>query len=466
MRFLVAAILAISLPAQIDDRRRTAHPNIYTLTELARTAPPEFAARGFLQLLDANALPGNDWQLDIAHEALTLAASARHPLRKRLAPGINALDNKAMLWNVAYSQGLDSLSLALRAIGHIRRLDPEAAKKAFAQLPRPAPAQATCKDPLIDDISAWFNTAARLQIDPLPLIQSIQTHAEIAPAVDFVFQRRNSPEELDTYAGAIGQKLRELPANDRPFNAALFETPRKLKHLHSVLTAQQRPTAALADGWRAWMQAGLEAPACQESRQTGPQRQARLDALDLFNQTLEPALSADLLKPTGAPDPTNLEPFADTETTREQSRLFRQLLFGNFSRALSQSEKDTPEWREQMQKYIQSIEARTRSAEESGIEFFYRQSQLWAGVLMAAPAGPIRDRALEHYVTFLLFNAPHVDPLIWFSQAGSMSELTRSLHGGEFSKILKALHLTAHPVLQLYAELEDAYPTRPNAIAN
>ena len=466
MRLLLAAILAVSLPAQINDQRRAAHPKIYAFTALARAAPPEFAARGLLQLLDSSAIPTRDWQLDIAQEVLSLAASARHPLRKRLAPGITALDNRAMLWNVAYNQGLDSLSLALRAIDHIRRLDPQAAIKAFAQLPRPAAAQASCNDPLLDDISAWFNAAARLQIDPLPLIQSIQTHAEIAPAIDLIFQRRNSPEELDTYSGAIGQKLRELPANDRPFNAALFETPRKLKHLHTVLTAQQRPTAALADGWRAWMQSGLEAPACHESRQTGPQQQARQDAFDLFNQTLEPVLSPGLLKPTGAPDPTNLEPFADTESIREQTKLFKQLLFGNFSRALSQSEKDTPEWREKMQKYIQSIEARTRSAEESGVEFFYRQSQLWAGVLMAASDGSIRDRALQQYISFLLFNAPHTDPLIWFSQVASMSELIRSLHGNEFSKTLEALHLTAHPVLQLYAELENAYPTRPTAMVD
>jgi hypothetical protein len=298
------------------------------------------------------------------------------------------------------------------------------------------------------------------------MIQSIRTHAEIAPAIDLVFQRRNTPEELDTLAGALGQKLRELPASDRPFNAALFETPRKLEHLHKVLVGQQRPVAALADGWRAWMQSGLEASACQESRVAGPQEQARHDAFDLFNKTFEPVLSADLLKPAGTAEPTNLEPFAESESTREQTKLFRQLLFGNHSRALAPAEKETPEWREQMQKYIQSIEGRTRSADESDIEFFYRQSQLWAGVLMAAPAGPTRDRALQQYIAFLLISAPHTDPIIWFSQLESMAELTRSLHGKEFAKTLKALHLTGHPVLQLYAELEAAYPTRPTARAN
>ncbi|MFN0100992.1 MAG: hypothetical protein ACKV2U_02760 [Bryobacteraceae bacterium] len=461
MRLLLALILAASLHGEVKNQRRAAHPQIYALTDLARSTPPEFAARGLLQLLDADAIPDREWRLELASEVLTLAASARHPVRKRLAPGITAVDNRAMLWNVAYNQGLDALSLSIRAIDHIRRIDPIAARKAFAQLPRPAPSSPVCKDALLDDVSAWYAIAGRLNADPLPLIQSIQTHSEIASAIDLIFQRRNSREELDTYAGAVGQQLRALPQSERAFSAALFEIPRKLKHLYTVLASQQRPTAALSDGWRAWMQSGFEAPACQESRLAGPQQQARQDALDLFNQTLEPALPFDLLKTTGEAVAANLEPFADNEGTREQTGLFKSLLFGNNSRALSEAEKDTPEWREGMQKYIQSIEARTRSADESGIEYFYRQSQLWAGILMASPAGPTRDRALERYIGFLLANAPHIDPLIWFSQVESMAGITRSLHGTEYPKVLNALRLTAHPVLQLYAELEAVYPTRP-----
>ena len=450
-----------ALAAQDREDRRTAYPQIFALTELARSAPPEFAARGLLHLLEAGAIPTREWQIEVAKEALMLAGAARHPVGKKLSPGITALDTQAALWNVAYREGLDSFSLRLKAIDRLRGLDPAAAKKAFSELPRPVLAQAECKDPLLEDVSRWYRVAASVQAEPLPMVQSIQTHGELAPAIDFIFQRKNTPEELDTLAGAIAQKLRELPANDRPFNAALYETPRKLEHLYKV-----RPSAALAEGWRAWMQAGLGAAACEESRKPGSQEQARRDAWELFNRTFEQPLSADLLKPAGTSEETKLGSFAQTESTRQQTKLFQELLFGNKGRGLSAEEKNTPEWREQMTKYIQSIEGRTRGGDESDIEFFYRQSQLWAGVLMASPAGPTRDRALQQYIAFLLMNAPHIDPLIWFSQVESMAELTRSLHGNEFGKTLQALHLTGHPVLQLYAALEDVYPTRPTPKAN
>ncbi len=463
-RFLLLT-LAITAFAATNDERRTAHPHIFALTDLARSTPPEFAARGLLQLLDANAIPTPDWQQDIAREVLTLAQSARHPVRKRLAPGLTATDNRAMLWHTAYNQGLDSLSLSLRAIAHLRRLDRAAAKEAFTHLPRPQSTPVTCKDPLIDDLSLWYTTAGKVSADPGTILNAIQTATaptELAPAIDLIYFRRGPAEELDLYAGAIAARLQSFRPDDRTFNAALFSLPEKIEYLLSTLTLLQRPAGPLPDAWRTWMQTGLAAPACDESRRPGPQGQARQNAFDLFNRAQTP-LPAELLKPTGESVPTNFEPFADNDATREQSRQFRQLLFGTQSRGLSNAEKDTPEWREQLQIYIQSIEARTRAAGESDIEYFYRQSQLWAGVLMAAPAGPTRDRALQQFLAFLLANVPHIDPIIWYSQLESMAEITRSLHGAEFARLCKALHQTGHPVLQLYAELESAYPTRPQA---
>lgn len=463
-RVRLLPLIALTLAAQTPDLRRTTYPEAYALVELARATPPEFAARGLLQLLDAGAIPTREWQLDISNEVLTLAASARHPLPKRLAPGITAAGNRAMLWSVAYNQGLDTLTLSLRAIDHIRRLDPDAARAAFTQLPRPAPARATCKDALLDDVSLWYTTAAKLNVPSATIraaIQSAQSNIELAAAIDAIFFRRPSDEDLDMYAGAIAEKLRTLPADDRPFNAALFKTPKKLEFFFNTLKRMDRPTAALADGWRAWMINGLSAPACQETRNAGAQQLARQDAFDLFNASQQPPLDAALLKPTGEGVAADLQPFAENDATREQSRLFKQLLFGGHDRGLSQAEKETPEWRDNLQKYLQAIEGRTRAADESDIEYFFRQSELWVGVIMATPAGPTRDRALQQFLSFLLANAPHIDPAIWFVQLQSVAEITRSLHGGEFNKLLTALHQTGHPVLRLYAALEAAHPTRP-----
>ncbi|MBI2686760.1 MAG: hypothetical protein HYX27_10625 [Acidobacteria bacterium] len=451
---------------EAEEQRRAQFPRIYALSELARSAPSEFAAGGLLRLLDAGAIPTREWKISVANEVLILAKTARHPHPRRAAPGIVAVDSRTALWTSGYAERLDTLSLSLRAIDHLRKWDRAAAGKAFAQLPRPQPAPSACKDAMVDDLSAWYETAAGLDADPLPIIQSIQSPGEIGPAIDLLFHSRNTPETLALYAGAIGQRLSSLRTSEREFNAALFDAPGKVQHLYSVLVARNLSTGALAEGWRAWMQAGLEAPACEESRKPGSLQQARQKALDLLNQTLASPLPADLLKPAGTGEAADTGIFAQSDGTRRQTELLRKLMFGNGSRGLSPAEKDTPEWRETMQDYIQAIEGRTRTADESDIEYFYRQSQLWSGVLMASPAGPVRDRALQQYISFLLINAPHIEPIVWYSQLRTMTELGRGLHGGEFTKLLQALHATGHPVLRLYAELEMAYPTRPTARPN
>src|SRR6185295_6639911 len=137
----------------------------------------------------------------------------------------------------------------------------------------------------------------------------------------------------------------------------------------------------------------------------GSPQQVRQQALERFNDTVESRLSTDLLRPKGTAEGTDTGIFIDDINMREQTLLFRQLLFGNGSRSLSPAEKEMPEWKEQFQKYLQFIEGRTRGADESNEEFFYRQSQLWSGVLMASPPGSARDRALQQYSSFLMANA-------------------------------------------------------------
>lgn len=466
MRTLLLWCSLLPALAAGDSARRAAHPDIYALIELARSAPPEFAAQGLLRLLDVHAIPSTDWQRDIAQEALQLARSARHAVPRQLAPGFTLPDSRATLWHSAHRAGLDSLTLSVRALDHLRRLRPEAARIAFGDTPRPVPTPTSCTDTLLDDISAWYRAAARLQLPPLPILQTIQSHGEIAPAIDLIFESRRSLEELDTLAGALAARLAALPQESRAFTAALPAASPKLKHLLNVLQANQRPTAALTDGWRSWIVAGLQAPACEDARTAGPHEQARHDAFVLFNQVVSTPLPPEILKTTGESVQADVGLFSSDAAAQQQAALFRQLLFGKESRALSPAEKDTPEWRDLLQKYMQSIEARSRASDESDLEFFYRTSQLWASVLIASPAGSVRDRALESYISFLLSNAPHTDPLLWYSQLEALAASTRALHGQEFPKMLGALRQTGHPVLQLFAALESAYPSRPTVREN
>jgi hypothetical protein len=461
----IAAIFALFwLNAQAAETdaasRRASSPLTYSLLEQARSAPPEFGAFAMLRLLGSNAVPGREWQLETATEALRMAANATHAAPRRLAPGLQAADNQAMLRHAAAQQGLDRLTLSLRAIEQIRRVDPASAAEEFSRIPRPVASVSTCADPLVDDFSSWYAAAARLGVSPLSALQTLGSHVEIAPAIGLILQSAADSESLEAMAGALAARLSQLPADDRTFNAALFHAPSALLQLRQVLASRNLPTAPLDEGWLTWMRNGMAAPACAETRAPGAAKDAREEAFALFNRTFTP-LDPELLKPTGDPVAAAMDPFADNEAIRRQARLLHQLLFGDGSAALPEAQKATPEWREKLDEYMRSIEARTQSGEESANEFFFRQCQLWAGVIIAAPAGAAREKAVAQYIGFLLRHAPHIDPAIWFSQLTALVESTRSLHGTSFPRILEALEQSGHPVLSLYAQLEAAHPTRP-----
>jgi hypothetical protein len=457
---LLGSLGAWASDAETAAKRRAAAPRTFSLLEQCRDVPAEFGAHCILHLLEAEAIPGKEWRLDTATEALQLANSARHAAPRRLAPGLRGYDSRGSLWHAAYSQGLDRLTLSLRAIEHLRRVDPAKAVEAFARIPRPAVAASTCADPLVDDFSAWYAAAGRLGAKPLPILQTIQSHVEIAPAIGLILETASDSESLEALAAALATRLGKLPADDRTFNAALFHAPRGLQQLRQILTSRELSTAPLDEGWLRWMRNGLAAPACAETREPGGPADARDEAFALFNRIFPP-LEPELRKPSGDSVAADMGPFAENDATRRQSALLRQLLFGGRGTALSDADKNTPEWRQSLDEFMQSIEGRTQSGDESAIEFFYRQSQLWAGVLMVAPAGAAREKALTQYIGFLLADAPHIDPAILFSQVASLVESTRSLHGAGFSRTLEALEQSGHPVLRLYAQLEAAYPTRP-----
>ncbi len=454
------SLTAFASDAGTAAERRAAAPRTFALLEQCRAVPAEFGAHCILHLIEANAIPGKEWRLDAATEALRLASSARHPAPRRLAPGLRGSDSRASLWHAAYSQGLDRLTLSLRAIEQLRRVAPATAVEEFARIPRPAPSASNCADPLVDDFSAWYAAAARLRANPLPILQSIQSHVEVAPAIGLILETASGSESLETMAAALAARLDQLPADDRTYNAALFDAPRGLLQLRQILTSRELSTAPLDEGWLAWMRTGMAAPACAESREPGGLADARDEAFDLFNRTFPP-LEAELRKPSGDSVAADMGPFAENDATRRQAALLRQLLFGGRGVALSVAEKNTPEWRQNLDEFMQSIEGRTQSGDESAIEFFYRQSQLWAGVVMVTPAGAAREKATAQYISFLLAQAPHIDPAMWFSQVAALVESTRSLHGDGFSRTLEAFEQSGHPVLCLYAQLEAAYPTRP-----
>jgi len=429
-----------------SEARRAAQPEIYALVETARSAPPEFAAWGLLRIAESKRLRDPAWEAELLEEALQFARNARHPMGKRLAPGIAQSDSRAAYWDAAYKLGLDRLSLETRAIAILPAKDK---LRRFAELEPPQPASPPCEDPLVDDPSLWYATLRKLnpsQAAVLGAIQRVRTHADIAGAALTILSRRGPLEELPVYVGALAQKLNNVEKSDRAFQASLEAATNALNELNFSLRLLEQPKDSLAGGWRAWLLQAFEQPACAESANFIARRQAaeaheRASGIALPENAWKSAL--------GKAAERHPFPAADAQAAR-----MRKLMFGE-SGALTATQKDTAEWREQFQTFVAAVATESKISDESEEDFFVRRATSWTAAILAAPPGAERDRAIEEFIAFALANAASIDPVLWYSQIERMASGVRALQG---AGVMDALERTGHPVLVLAMRLERMFP--------
>ncbi len=444
MRWL-AVLMAVV--AEASEVRRAAHPEIWALAEAARAAPPEFAAWGLLRIVESKQLRDPVWEAELLEEALQFARNARHPMRKRLAPGIASSDSRAAYWDAAFKLGFDRLSLEMRAIDQLPAKDKP---RRFAQLQPPQPASPPCEEPLVDDPSPWYNTARKFnpsQDAVLAAIRSVRSHAAIAGAANTILSRRGPAEELPVYVGALAQALTNIEKSDRAFQASLEAATNALNELNYSLRLLEQPKGALAGGWRSWLLQAFEQPACAESANFIARRQAA----EAHERAVGIALPENVWKSTlGKPAEIHSFPAGEAQTTR-----MRKLMFGSTG-ALTSAQKDSAEWREEFQSFVSAIATEAKSSDESEEDFFVRRATSWTAAILAAPPGAARDRAIEEFIAFTLANAASIDPVLWYSQIERMASGARALQG---AGVMDALERTGHPILVLATRLERAFPS-------
>ena len=437
----------IAVVAEASEARRAAHPEIWALAEAARAAPPEFAAWGLLRIAESKQLRDPVWEAELVEEALQFARNARHPMRKRLAPGIAPSDSRAAYWDAAYKLGLDRLSLEMRAIAQLPAKDKP---QRFARLQPPQPASPPCEEPLVDDPSLWYNMARKLnpsQEAVLAAIRGVRSHAAIAGAANTILSRRGPPEELPVYIGALAQALTNIEKSDRAFQASLESATNALNELNFSLRLLEQPKGALAGGWRAWLLQAFEQPACAESANFI----ARRAAAEAHERAIGVALPDNAWKSAlGRPAEIHSFPAGEAQTAR-----MRKLMFGETG-ALTAAQKDSAEWRDEFQSFVSAIATESKASEESEEDFFVRRATSWTAAILAAPPGAARDRAIEEFIAFALANAASIDPVLWYSQVERMASGARALKG---AGVMDALERTGHPILLLAMRLERAFPS-------
>lgn len=114
-----------------------------------------------LQLVESGKIPLREHQIDLLEEAFAVAPGAKEPVRLIAIPATPP-DTRAMYRSKAGELNWDTLSLESRIATDLLTIDRKKARELFDHIARPVLDPRPCEDPLVADVSAYYEVAGKV----------------------------------------------------------------------------------------------------------------------------------------------------------------------------------------------------------------------------------------------------------------------------------------------------------------
>jgi hypothetical protein len=369
------------------------------IADLASAAPPEFAAVALLRMVEFRKL-ADPAARSLIEQAFQLAVAARFPVKMQGVPGATT-DTASGSLNDAYALGVDALSLQSRAVRDMLPLDPVKARKLFTEIARPPFTPLTCDDALVYDPSAYYL------------------------ALSAVVNGSFTPQEK---------------AKDAPFNLMLDEVGQ------ITSPAQLAPLAA----------------AIESANVTAPQREHLWARFNSLLESIPPddrsfGAAPEKYRPKGhecaAP---KLDRYWQSATAKQLLDAGKKLRFNAAGQLLTDSDRASPQWRQDLSDYLNLIAGWTPDQEPSAAIYYHERCLVYTSLLDLVPSGAEREKILAEYVDFVGNSSLYEQsPPEWFAEPHTL--LNRSRSDDARRKILDAYQGSGNPALLLTVALEKAF---------
>jgi hypothetical protein len=426
------ALICTAMPAEIAKL-----PEPYqSLAELARGAPPEFTADALLRLVEQGRLVDKGARIDLIEEAFRSAAAAKFGVRMDGLPGTTT-DTASGSLSRAYALKLDALSLESRAVRDMLPLDPAKARKLFADIARPMLPSLTCDDALVYDLSDFyqalsavvngtFSPKERAKEEHLHLLSDYLGQAvsplEVAPLAQVIESVSATAQQRQGLWASVGGLLETIQADDRSLSAAL-----------TALSSLSVPE--LQSSIEKYLQ---NSHGCREdssgnpdnSKNSGPaSKKSRTPKLDSYWQSPN---SQQLLQPG------------------------RKLRYDKSNAPLSDADRSTPDYEQQVADYLNQIAGWTADQENSDADYYHEKCIVLLALIELVPPGPKNDKIIADYVDFVGNSSLYgQSPVEWYLEPHAL--LDRFQPGTLMrAKLLDAFQTSGNPVLSLEVALEKA----------
>jgi len=431
-------------------------PAVRPVVDLARSAPPEFFADIIVRLVETGRIPARELQVDLLTEAFGAAAQVQQPFRWIGIPNAPA-DNRPYYLARAGELKLDALSLESRVLKAMLTVDPAKARELFQSVPHPLLDPRPCEDPLIADVSAYYEVAGALAQSSfsadekekgqhlqflLTALAGARSPGEMAAFARSLGSVAWSPPQLEMLLASLGAKLQSLGSDYRPFAVSVSALRQELEGLSRQAQALGVSTDALAQGVRAYLVTQLTAPRCAEDLgdTTG--------AVAWFNGDFRGALSpisGEETKPSKRNGTVKVDPYYDSAEAKQLAAEFTRLRATATAGLAKTDMRSSPEWRRLLTDLLRDASAWQPSG--SVIDAFHQKANVMLGIYQRAPPGDDRDRILSMYLTFLeSASAEQQNPAEWLWQV----RLLVMSAGPDAPKLAHAFEASSDMGLNLY----------------
>jgi hypothetical protein len=410
---------------------------LQSIADIATTAPPEFAADALLRMVESGKLADKNARRALVEQAFGLAASAKFSVRMEGLPG-TITDTASGSLSQAYALKLDVLSLQSRAVEDMLPLDPSKARELFGQIVKPTLAPLTCDDALVYEPAEFYlalNVVVNGAFTPqekakeehvnllLESLAQVTSPSQLAPLAGAIESAGVTPAQRQILWTRFNGLLENMQPDDRSFPASLPAL--------SVLT-----TPGIQGPFEKYRQKshGCENDAAPSSPgPSSPQQRVR------------------------KPSTPHLDRYWQSVTSQQLLQAGKKLRAVSEGQPLSDADRATPLWQQQLADYLNLIADWTPDQEPSDAVYYHERCLVYTSLLDLVPPGPQSDKILADYVDFISNSGLYQQsPAEWFMEPHTV--LDRSLgNPAQHANVLDAFQRSGNPVLTLEVTLEKTF---------
>jgi len=395
-----------------------------SIVNLTAAAPPEFAADALLRVVEWGKLADQNARRTLIEQAFHLAGSAKFAVRMEGLPGATG-DTLSSSLSHSYALKLDVLSLQSRAVRDMLPLDRGKARELFQEIIRPTFAPLSCDDALIYEPSDYYQALIAVVNGAFtPTEKSKDEHIHLL--LDSLGQA--------TSAGQLAPGAQAVKA----FVGTSAQNQMLWARFNSLLESMQPDDRSFAASLAAL--SGLGLPEIQASLEKYRQKSHGCESDTPTNQ-----------KKASTP---KLVLYWQSTNSQQLLAAGQKLRFNSNKQLLTDADRSTTEWQQQLADYLNLIAGWTSDQESSDEVYYHEKCIVYTALLELVPSGSQNDKILADYVDFISGSGLYQEsPAEWFVEPRMLLDRFQSSQA-QRSKVLAAYQNSGNPVLTLEVALE------------